>query len=87
MTNLQTPSRDRPGTAAALALVAMLAAAPVAAAASSGAEPASGDGSSTIRVGEQAPDFTLKSPDGASYTLSERRGEKNVVLVFFRGTW
>jgi peroxiredoxin len=35
-----------------------------------------------IAVGEEAPDFTLKSPDD-DVTLSSFRGEKNVVLAFF----
>jgi cytochrome oxidase Cu insertion factor (SCO1/SenC/PrrC family) len=69
-----------------MALAAMLLSAP-AGAASKKADGASGDNPPAVRVGEQAPDFTLEAPDGSSYTLSERRGEKNVVLVFFRGTW
>ncbi len=36
-----------------------------------------------IEVGQEAPDFTLKGPDGEPVTLSSFRGEKNVVLVFF----
>jgi hypothetical protein len=35
-------------------------------------------------VGEQAPDFTLDSVWGDPITLSEYRGRKNVVLVFYR---
>lgn len=39
-------------------------------------------------VGAEAPDFTLSSvTDGETYTLSEDRGERPVVMVFFRGTW
>ena len=34
-------------------------------------------------VGQLAPDFRLKGPGGAFYTLSEHRGENPVVLVFF----
>jgi peroxiredoxin len=30
-----------------------------------------------------APDFKLKGPGGAFYTLSEHRGESSVVLVFY----
>jgi peroxiredoxin len=38
----------------------------------------------TIPVpGQMAPDFKLKGPGGAFYTLSEHRGESPVVLVFF----
>jgi peroxiredoxin len=33
--------------------------------------------------GQMAPDFKLKGPGGAFYTLSEYRGESPVVLVFF----
>ena len=33
--------------------------------------------------GQLAPDFKLKGPGGAFYTLSEHRGECPVVLVFF----
>lgn len=35
------------------------------------------------RVGEQAPDFTLPSTSGRPVTLSQRRGENNVLLAFF----
>ena len=34
-------------------------------------------------VGQEAPDFRLKGPGGSFYTLSEYRGDKAVVLVFF----
>lgn len=36
-----------------------------------------------IEVGQEAPDFTLKSQDNEDVTLSSFRGEKNVVLAFF----
>ncbi len=35
-------------------------------------------------VGEEAPDFTLESVWGDPITLSEYRGHKNVVLLFYR---
>ena len=35
-----------------------------------------------IETGQPAPDFTLKSHTGEEVTLSQFRGEKNVVLVF-----
>lgn len=35
-----------------------------------------------LNVGEQAPDFTLPSADGASFTLSEHRG-KHVIVYFY----
>ena len=50
------------------------------------AGPAAGSGE-RIRVGEAAPDFTLAASDGSTHRLSELRGGKNLVLVFFRGTW
>ncbi|HQE13801.1 MAG TPA: redoxin domain-containing protein, partial [Mycobacterium sp.] len=37
----------------------------------------------TIAVGNEAPDFTLKDQDGQPVTLSDFRGKKNVLLVFF----
>jgi len=40
-----------------------------------------------VRVGEPAPDFTLASLAGPRVTLSDYRGQKNVVLVFYRGHW
>jgi len=40
-----------------------------------------------IKVGDAAPDFTLENTDGKQITLSGFRGEKNVVLVFYRGHW
>jgi cytochrome oxidase Cu insertion factor (SCO1/SenC/PrrC family) len=40
-----------------------------------------------IKVGQPAPDFTLEDADGKSVTLSEFRGKKSVVLVFYRGYW
>lgn len=38
-------------------------------------------------VGDEAPDFSLPSSDGETVTLSSMRGQKKVLLVFFRGTW
>lgn len=40
-----------------------------------------------VHVGTPAPDFTLESKDDKSITLSHYRGNKNVVLVFYRGYW
>ena len=37
----------------------------------------------SIEVGQEAPDFKLKGPGGQFVTLSEYRGKKNVVLVFY----
>ena len=40
-----------------------------------------------VEVGQEAPAFTLTASDGESYNLDQLRGEKNLVVVFFRGTW
>ena len=40
-----------------------------------------------VQTGQMAPDFTLASLAGPPVTLSGFRGEKNVVLVFYRGHW
>jgi cytochrome oxidase Cu insertion factor (SCO1/SenC/PrrC family) len=40
-----------------------------------------------IKVGQAAPDFTLEDMDGKTITLSDFRGKKTVVLVFYRGYW
>lgn len=37
----------------------------------------------TAAVGTEAPDFTLKDQNGQPVTLSDFRGRKNVLLVFF----
>jgi peroxiredoxin Q/BCP len=38
-----------------------------------------------LAVGDKAPDFTLKDQDGTEVTLSDFKGKKNVVLVFYPG--
>ena len=40
-----------------------------------------------LRVGERAPDFTLPDAAGRPVRLTEFRGKKPVVLVFYRGAW
>ena len=40
-----------------------------------------------VKAGDTAPDFTLENVDGAEISLSDFRGKKNVVLVFYRGRW
>lgn len=40
-----------------------------------------------VKVGQPAPDFTLEDVEGKSITLSDFRGKKTVVLVFYRGYW
>ncbi len=37
----------------------------------------------TLKVGEPAPDFTLKDHNGNDVTLSSFKGQKNVLLAFF----
>jgi peroxiredoxin Q/BCP len=38
-----------------------------------------------FRIGSKAPTFSLKDQDGASVSLSDFAGSKNVVLVFYPG--
>jgi hypothetical protein len=40
-----------------------------------------------LRVGERPPDFRLLDAGGRPVTLSDYRGKKAVVLVFYRGHW
>ena len=40
-----------------------------------------------VNVGDEAPDFTLEKEADKPVTLSEYRGKKTVVLVFYRGYW
>ena len=40
-----------------------------------------------VAMGAPAPDFSLETISGDTLTLSDFRGEKNVVLVFYRGHW
>lgn len=40
-----------------------------------------------VAVGVQAPDFELPDLDGKTHHLADLRGEKPVILVFFRGAW
>ena len=39
------------------------------------------------KVGQAAPDFTLKSHDGRTISPSDYRGKKNVVIAFFPLAW
>ena len=40
-----------------------------------------------VAVGTSAPDFSLAAMNNDTLTLSDFRGRKNVVLVFYRGHW
>ena len=40
-----------------------------------------------ILTGQAAPDFALENTDGKAMMLSDFRGKKAVVLVFYRGYW
>jgi hypothetical protein len=40
-----------------------------------------------VSVGDAAPDFRLESLRRGVVALSDYRGEKDVVLVFYRGHW
>ena len=36
-----------------------------------------------LKVGDKAPDFTLRATDGKIYKLSDFKGKKNVVLAIY----
>lgn len=37
----------------------------------------------SLKIGDAAPNFTLKNANNEAYTLSDFKGKKNVVLLFF----
>jgi cytochrome oxidase Cu insertion factor (SCO1/SenC/PrrC family) len=37
----------------------------------------------TLKVGDVAPDFSLRSDQGTTVKLSDFRGKKNVILAFY----
>ena len=36
-----------------------------------------------LKVGDKAPDFSLRATDGQTYKLSDFKGKKNVVLAIY----
>ena len=40
-----------------------------------------------IAVGKKAPDFKLASQFGTEFSLSQFKGDKNVMLVFYPKDW
>jgi hypothetical protein len=45
------------------------------------------DTPTALRVGEPPPDFTLPDASGRPVSLADYRGQKPVILVFYRGYW
>ena len=52
-------------------------------------EPLSGSGTDVerVKIGQAAPDFILENVEGKAISLSDFRGKKAVILVFYRGYW
>lgn len=46
-----------------------------------------GQDTGRVAVGDAAPDFSLLAYSGDVITLSGFRGQKNVILAFYRGHW
>jgi cytochrome oxidase Cu insertion factor (SCO1/SenC/PrrC family) len=40
-----------------------------------------------VKIGDKAPDFTLKDTQGREVSLSKLLGDGPVVLTFYRGKW
>ena len=41
------------------------------------------NGTATLKIGDTAPDFSLKDQDNKPVKLADFRGKENVVLAFF----
>jgi hypothetical protein len=41
----------------------------------------------TVKVGDEAPEFSLQNADGKEFRLKELLSEGPVVLTFYRGKW
>ena len=46
-----------------------------------------GQDTGRVAVGDAAPDFSLLAYSDDVITLSDFRGQKNVILAFYRGHW
>lgn len=46
-----------------------------------------GQDTGRVAVGDAAPDFSLLAYSGDVITLSDFRGQQNVILAFYRGHW
>ena len=51
--------------------------------AAAGAKPPAPPPKTHLKVGQPAPDFTLRATDGKTYKLSDFKGKKNVVLAAY----
>ena len=66
-----------------LAAVSIAAAQPNSTQTPAPAKPAPQAPHTNLKVGQAAPDFTLRATDGKTYKLSEFKGKKSVVLAFY----
>jgi AhpC/TSA family len=50
-------------------------------------QPSAAGKSTTLKLGDKAPDFALPNGDGKLVILSEYTQRSPVVLIFYRGFW